>query len=278
MAQQPLIELNDGNTIPQIGLGVWRLEDADAPSVIAEAIAAGYRHIDTAQAYGNEAGVGRAVREAAVPREELFITSKERTSHQGYDSTMRSLDESLERMGLDYLDLFLIHWPVAMHGRFVDTWRAFIDLQKQGRVRSIGVSNFLPEHIEQLAEETGVLPAVNQLELHPYYQQRDVRDFHERHHVAIQSYSPLGSGAVLADAEIAGIAAEHGKSIAQVIIRWHLQQGLIVLPKSVTPSRIRENIDVFDFDLNLDDVTRIDALDSPDGKTLPEPAVMDTLF
>ncbi|MCD7060234.1 aldo/keto reductase [Pelagibacterium xiamenense] len=278
MTQQPLIELNDGNTIPQIGLGVWRTEDADTPRVIAEAIAAGYRHIDTAQAYGNEEGVGRAVREAAVPREELFITTKERTSHQGYDSTMRSFDESMGRLGLDYLDLFLIHWPVPMHDRYVDTWKAFVELQKQGRVRSIGVSNFLPEHIERLAAETGVLPAVNQLELHPYYQQRDVRDFHTRHNVAIQSYSPLGSGAVLADAEIGAIAAAHGKSIAQVIIRWHVQQGLIVLPKSVTPSRIRENIAVFDFELSSEEMARIGALDSADGKTLPEPAEMSNLF
>lgn len=278
MTQQPLIELNDGNTIPQIGLGVWRLDDADAPGLVAEAIAAGYRHIDTAQAYGNEAGVGRAVREAEIARQDLFITSKLRTGDQGYDSAMRSFDESMERLGLDVLDLFLIHWPAAMHGLYVDTWKAFVALQKEGRVRSIGVSNFLPEYIETLAQETGVLPAVNQIELHPYYQQRDVRAFHTQNAVAIQSYSPLGSGAVLGDAEIAAIGAEHGKSVAQVIVRWHLQQGLIVLPKSATPSRVRENIDVFDFELSPDEMARIGALDSPDGKTLPRPEQMDKLF
>lgn len=280
MTDTPALPLNDGNRIPQLGFGVWRLEEADAPKVVGAAIEAGYRHIDTAQGYENEAGVGQAIVQAPVGREELFVTSKLRNGHQGYDSALRSLDKSLERLKLDYLDLFLIHWPAPEHDRYTDTWRAFVEAQKQGKVRSIGVSNFLPEHIQRIIDETGVVPAVNQLELHPAYQQRDVREWHRDKDIQIECYSPLGGkeSKLLEDEAIKEIAEAHGKSAAQVIIRWHLQQSLIVIPKSSKPERAEDNFDVWDFVLSGDEIARIDALDRPDGKTLPTPEENNELF
>ena len=280
MPLSPTIALNDGHHIPRLGFGVWRLPDEDAPAVVGGAIQAGYRHIDTAQGYDNEEGVGRAVREAPVPRSELFITSKERTRDQGYDSTFRSLEGSLKRLGLDYLDLFLIHWPVPEHDRYAETWRALVELQAQGRVRSIGVSNFLPTHFDRLIGETGVVPAVNQVELHPRYQQRDIRDWHAAHGIATESYSPLGGegAAVLREPVVADIAARLGRTPAQVVIRWHLQQDLVVLPKTANPTRAVENLDVWGFTLSPEDMAQINALDRPDGKTLPRPEEMNDLF
>jgi 2,5-diketo-D-gluconate reductase A len=280
MTDVPTLPLNDGNSIPQLGFGVWRLEEDDAPRVVGAAIEAGYRHIDTAQGYDNEAGVGRAIAEASIDREQLFVTSKLRNGHQGYDTALRSLDESLERLKLDYLDLFLIHWPAPAHDRYVDTWRALIEAKKQGKVRSIGVSNFLPEHLQRIIDETGEVPAVNQVELHPAYQQRDIREWHRDKDIQLECYSPLGGNEskLLEDKVIAEIAEAHGKSPAQVIIRWHLQQNLVVLPKSSKPERAQDNFDVWDFVLSSDDVQKIDALDRPDGKTLPEPNENSELF
>jgi len=280
MHDTPALPLNDGKTIPQLGFGVWRLEEEDAPRVIGAAIDAGYRHIDTAQGYDNEAGVGRAIAETSVPREELFITSKLRTGHQGYDSALRSLDESLGRLKLDYLDLFLIHWPAPKHDRYAETWKALVEAQKQGKVRSIGVSNFLPEHIQRIIDETGVVPVVNQVELHPAYQQRDIREWHRQRDIQIECYSPLGGqdSKLLDNPDIEEIAKKHGKSPAQVIIRWHLQQNLVVIPKSSKPERAAENFDVWDFTLTSEDVQRIDKLDRPDGKTLPTPEENNDLF
>ncbi|KQN72759.1 aldo/keto reductase [Devosia sp. Leaf64] len=280
MTDTPALPLNDGNSIPQLGFGVWRLEEADAPKVVGAAIDAGYRHIDTAQGYDNEAGVGEAIAQASVARDQLFVTSKLRNGHQGYDSALRSLDESLGRLKLDYLDLFLIHWPAPEHDRYADTWRALVEARKQGKVRSIGVSNFLPEHIQRIIDETGVVPAVNQLELHPAYQQRDIREWHRDKDIQIECYSPLGGqeSKLLEDEMIKGIADAHGKSTAQVIIRWHLQQNLIVLPKSSKPERAKDNFDVWDFVLSGDDIAKIDALDRPDGKTLPQPDENNQLF
>jgi 2,5-diketo-D-gluconate reductase A len=274
------IVLNDGNRIPRIGFGVWRLPDVDAPAVVGAAIAAGYRHIDTAQGYDNEAGVGRAVREAGVPRDQLFITSKERTSHQGRDSTFRSFDESMARLGLETLDLFLIHWPVPQHDRYVETWQAFVDLQKQGRVRSIGVSNFLPEHLERIIGETGVAPAVNQVELHPRYQQHDLVAWHVAHGIVTESYSPHGgNGAtLLRDPVIEAIADRTGKTPAQVVIRWHLQRELVVLPKTSNPERAASNLDVWQFELSAQDMAEIAGIDRPDGKILSSPLTMNNLF
>ena len=280
MHLSPTLTLNDGHAIPRLGFGVWRLPDEDAPSVVGAAIEAGYRHIDTAQGYGNEEGVGQAVREALVPRDELFITSKQRTRDQGYDSTFRSFEGSLQRLGLDWIDLFLIHWPVPQHDLYAETWKALVELRAQGRVRSIGVSNFLPAHIERIMGETGVAPAVNQVELHPRYQQRDIRDWHAERGIVIESYSPLGGdgAAVLREPAVTDIAARLGKTPAQVVIRWHLQQDLVVLPKTASPTRAAENLDVWDFALDADDMARLEALDRADSKTLPRPEEMNDLF
>lgn len=278
MTDIPGIALNDGRTIPQIGCGVWEVPNTTVARNIVTAVEAGYRSIDTAQGYDNEEGVGRGIVECGLPREQLFITSKLRTSHQGYDATLKSFMGSLDRLGLDYLDLFLIHWPVPKHDRYSDTWKAFIQLQRDGRIRSIGVSNFLPEHIERIIGDHGVAPAVNQIELHPEFQQRDIREFHRRHNIAIECYSPLGRGAVLDNPTIKQIADKHGKSPAQVVLRWHVQEGLIAVPKSVHAERIKANIDVFDFALDDGDMAGIAALDRPNGKMLSDPATNNSLW
>lgn len=278
MAKVPAIALNDGRSIPQIGYGVWEVPDEQVASTVVTAVKAGYRSIDTAQGYGNEKGVGRGIATCGLPRGELFITSKLRTRHQGYDAAIKSCLESLERLGLDYLDLFLIHWPVPAHDLYSDTWKAFVQLQKDGKVRSIGVSNFLPDYLKRIIDDTGVAPAVNQIELHPEFQQRDVRDFHAQHNIAIESYSPLGRGAVLKNATVGRIAEKHHTSPAQAIIRWHVQQGLIVIPKSVHEERIKANIDVFGFSLDEADMEAIAALDRPDGKMVGDPATNNSLW
>lgn len=274
------VRLNDGHFIPRIGFGVWRLDDDKAPEVVAAAIKAGYRHVDTAQGYDNEAGVGRGVRESGVPRDQLFVTSKQRTSHQGYDSTFRSLDDSLKRMGLDYLDLFLIHWPAPEHDRYAETWKAFVELQKHGSARSIGVSNFAVEHLERIIEETGVTPAVNQIETNPGYQQKDQRAWNAQHGIVTESYSPLGGdgAALLRDDVVTGIARRLGKTPAQVVIRWHLENDLVVLPKTDSPERAAQNIDVWDFELGAEDIDALGKLDDPKGKSLPQPNENNNLF
>ncbi len=273
MQENPRIALNDGNAIPQLGFGVWRLPEKDTPMVVQAALDAGYRHIDTAQGYDNEAGVGRALKQSDLSRDEVFVTSKLRNSHQGYDKALRSLDDSLKRLEIDYLDLFLIHWPAPAHDLYSETWKALVEARKQGKVKSIGVSNFLPEHLERIMDETGVVPAVNQLELHPAYQQRDIRAFHQEHNIQIECYSPLGGNKskLLEFPLLREIGEAHGKSPAQVMIRWHLQQNLIPLPKTSKPERAADNFDVWDFSLSEDDMSPIDELDRPDGKTLPKP-------
>ena len=278
MAGIPTIALNDGRTIPQLGFGVWQIPNNTVGAAIAVALQAGYRSIDTAQGYSNEQGVGAAIRDSGLAREELFITSKLRTRDQGYDATLKSFMGSLDRLGLDYLDLFLIHWPVPAQDKYSDTWKAFVQLQRDGRIRSIGVSNFLPEHLERIIGDSGVAPAVNQIELHPEFQQRDVRELHKRHNIAIESYSPLGSGAALDNAAIGEIASKHGKSPAQAIIRWHIQEGLVVIPKSVHPDRIRANAEVFDFELDADDMAKIAALDRANGKIGSDPATNNAIW
>lgn len=274
MAEQPRITLNDGNSIPQFGYGVWQVPEEDTARLCLEAIDAGYRMIDTAQGYHNESGVGAAIAQSPVPRSELFITTKLWNARQGYDSTLRAFDVSMQKLGIDVLDLFLIHWPQPMYDQYVMTWKAFVRLKQEGRIASIGVSNFNPDHIERIVGETGETPVVDQIELHPRYQQRDKREFLAKRHIAIQSWSPLGRG-MLDEPVFAEIGAKYGKSPAQVVLRWHVQQGLIVFPKSVHPERIRENIDVFDFELSAEDVAAIDALDDPNGKTGPNPATFD---
>lgn len=276
-ASVPLIELNDGNVIPQLGFGVWQVSNDEVVPAVAEAIRSGYRSIDTAQGYDNEEGVGRAIRESGMDREQLFITSKIRTKSMGKDAR-RGIEESLRKLGLDYLDMFLIHWPVPARNTYVDTWKAFIQARDEGLIRTIGVSNFLPEHLGRIMDETGVAPAINQVETHPYFQQRDVREFHDRNRIQLESYSPLGSGEVLDDPVLAEIGRKYNKSAAQVIIRWHLQEGLVVIPKSVTPERIRDNLDVFHFELDEVDMQRIADLDKPDGKTGSDPATFNDLY
>jgi 2,5-diketo-D-gluconate reductase A len=275
----PLVDLSDGEHIPQLGFGVWQVSNEEVTPAVSEAIKAGYRSIDTAQGYDNEEGVGLAVRSCDVDRDELFITSKLRTKNLGYDEAVRGCEDSLQKLGLDYLDLLLIHWPAPALDKYVDTWRAMIRLKEEGRVRSIGVSNFLPEYIDRIVAETGIVPVINQIETHPLYQQRKVRDYHHHHRIQIESYSPLGSGAVLDNEAVGEIASKHGKSPAQIIIRWHLQEGLVVIPKSVTPERIRQNLEVFDFELDANDMESIAVLDDPEnGKTGSQPAEFNDLF
>jgi 2,5-diketo-D-gluconate reductase A len=279
MTSIPDIHLNDGNVIPQLGFGVWQVPDDEATPAVVEAIKAGYRLIDTAEGYDNEEGVGKAIRNSGIPRDQLFITSKLRNGAHDSKEAIKAFELSAEKLGLDYLDMFLIHWPVPEQEKYVDAWRALVELKNQGRIRSIGVSNFLPEYIERIVQATGVLPVINQVELHPKYQQRDIRAFHATHGIAIECYSPLGSGAVLDDPIIGEIAKKHGKSVSQVVLRWELDQGLIVIPKSTHAQRIQQNIDVFGFTLDDEDRQRIDALDDPQqGKTGSFPASMNDLF
>ncbi|MFC6009799.1 aldo/keto reductase [Nocardia lasii] len=268
----PTIVLNDGNVIPQLGFGVFQVPEDDVTSVVAEALKVGYRSIDTAAVYRNEEGVGRALRESGVPRDELFVTTKLWNADQGYDSTLRAFDASMKRLGLDYLDLYLIHWPVPSAGRYVDTFRAFQALKSQGRIRSIGVSNFRVIDLETLIAEAGEVPAVNQIELHPTLTQRDLRQYDANHAIATEAWSPLGQGTLLDNPTIVAIAEKLDRTPAQVIIRWHLQLGNIVIPKSVTPSRIAENFDVFTFELDADAMEAINRLESG-ARVGPDPAV-----
>ncbi|MFE2048745.1 aldo/keto reductase [Streptomyces sp. NPDC059459] len=268
----PPITLNNGVEMPQLGFGVWQVPDDEAETAVAQALEAGYRSIDTAAIYGNEEGTGKAVAASGVAREDLFVTTKLWNTDQGYDSTLRAFDTSLEKLGLEYVDLYLIHWPMPAKGRYVDTYKAFEKLHADGRVRAIGVSNFLPEHLERLIGETSVVPAVNQIELHPHLQQQALRAFHAEHGIATEAWSPLGSGkGILEIPAIVAIAQKHGRTPAQVVLRWHLQTGNVVIPKSVTPSRIAENIDVFGFSLDDEDLAAISALNE-DRRLGPDPA------
>ncbi|RWM12335.1 MAG: aldo/keto reductase [Mesorhizobium sp.] len=272
------LELNDGSTIPQIGLGVWQVDPAITAKVVRWGIEAGYRLIDTAEGYRNEEGVGDAIRAAGVPRNELFITSKLRNGAHQRDAALRAFDDTMQKLGIDRIDLFLIHWPVPSQNKYVEAWQTLVELQKAGRIKSVGVSNFNQDHLERIIGETGVTPVVNQIELHPRFQQRDKRDFHKKHNIHIESWSPLGSGRLLSDPTLEKLAKKHGKSVAQVTIRWHLQEGLIVIPKSIHQERIAGNFDVFDFELDADDMQTIRGLDSADGRTGPDPATAAFLF
>ncbi|UDL89405.1 aldo/keto reductase [Mesorhizobium sp. PAMC28654] len=272
------IELNDGAIIPQIGLGVWQVDPNVTAKVVGWGIEAGYRLIDTAEGYNNEEGVGEAIRSAGVPRGDLFITSKLRNGAHKRDAALKAFDDTMSKLGIDQIDLFLIHWPVPSQDRYVEAWKTLIELKKDGRIKSIGVSNFNRDHLERIIGETGETPVVNQIELHPRLQQRDLRDFHAKHDIHTESWSPLGSGRLLTDAAIAAIAKKYGKSVAQTIIRWHLQEGLIVIPKSVHQDRIAANLDVSDFELTAADMSTIRGMDSRDGRTGPDPATAAFLF
>ena len=265
------IVLNDGTTIPQIGFGLWQVPPAEAEAATREALAVGYRHVDGAAVYANEAEAGLAVTNSGLAREDVYVTTKLWNPDHGYDEAMRAFDLSMSKLGFEYLDLFLIHWQCQQFGKYVDTWRALIDLQASGRVRSIGVSNFKESALREIIDVTGVIPVLNQIELHPWLPQHGMRTVHAEYGIATESWSPLASGQLISDPLLAKVAAKHGVSTAQVMIRWHLQQGLIVLPKSVTPSRIAENIDVFGFELDAEDLAAIATLESG-RRTGPDPA------
>ncbi len=258
----PRIRLNDGNTIPQLGLGVYKVDDDEAERSVAAALEAGYRHIDTAEYYANEAGVGRALASSGIARDDVYVTTKVWNDQQGFDSTLSSFDRSMTKLGLDVLDLYLIHWPAPRQDLYVDTYRALERLREEGRVRSIGVSNFQVHHLERLLGETDVVPVINQIEVQPWLQQRELRDFGDTRHIVTEAWSPLARGRILDEPVLTTLASAHGVSVAQLVIRWHLQSGLVVIPKSVTPSRIAENIDVFGFDLSADEMASIAALDA----------------
>jgi len=265
-----------GADIPQLGFGVFQVPPADTSGVVARALEVGYRHIDTAAAYRNEAAVGRAVRASGLAREEVFITTKCFNDDHGYEQARRAFSASLERLELEYVDLYLIHWPVPSRGLYLDTWRAFIELQAEGLARAIGVSNFQPAHLERLIEETGVTPSINQIELHPHLQQAALRSLHRELGIVTEAWSPLAQGQVLDEPAILDLARAYSVSPAQVVIRWHIQIGNVVIPKSVTPERIAENFEVFDFELNDAEMASIAALDAgrrigPDPDTFVRP-------
>ncbi|GAA4858651.1 aldo/keto reductase [Saccharopolyspora cebuensis] len=263
MTQVPNVTLNTGAKIPQIGYGVFLIPAEEVVEPVAAALRAGYRSIDTASAYGNEEGVGRAIAESGIPRDELFITTKLWNDDQGYDSTLRAFDTSIGKLGLDYVDLYLIHWPTPAADKFVETWKAFERLHADGRIKSIGVSNFQIPHLRRLFEETDVVPALNQVELHPRFQQRDLRAFHAEHDIVTEAWSPLGRNSGLFDDPLlTSLAEKYDKTPAQIMLRWHVQLGNVAIPKSATPERIAKNIEVFDFELADDDVKGIEALET----------------
>ncbi|WP_067975683.1 aldo/keto reductase [Nocardiopsis trehalosi] len=270
----PDVTLNNGVRIPQLGFGVWQVDAGSVVDVVGTALQAGYRSIDTAAAYGNEEGVGEALRRSGIDRDQLFVTSKLWNSDHGYDATLRAFDASLQRLGLDRLDLYLIHWPLPARDAYVGTWKALERLYADGRVRAVGTSNFQIPHLRRVMEEGGIVPMVNQIELHPRLTQAELRRFHAEHRIATEAWSPLGQGNLLDDPTIGKIADAYGKTPAQTIIRWHLQTGNIAIPKSVTPERIRSNFDVFDFELSSGDVDAISALNA-DQRFGPDPDTFD---
>ncbi len=265
---QPTVALNDGASMPQFGLGVFQTPPDATEEIVRMAVAEGYRLVDTASMYRNEEGVGKAL----LGRTDVFVTTKLGNSDHGFDEALRAFDESMRRLRRDRLDLYLIHWPRPRVNLYVESWKAFVRLQKDGRVRSIGVSNFNRDHLERIIGETGVTPSVNQVELHPKFQQRALRAFHDERGIRTESWSPLGRGGLLGEAAIVDIAAKHRKTPAEVVIRWHLDSGLIAIPKTVRLARLRENIGALDFKLDGDDMRRIEALDSPGGRIGPDPA------
>jgi 2,5-diketo-D-gluconate reductase A len=268
------VTLNDGNSIPALGFGVYKISPADTEQAVTTALAAGYRHIDTAALYGNEREVGRAVAASGLPRDDVYVVTKVWNADQGYDSTLAAFEKSMGRLGLDVLDLYLIHWPLPARGKFVDTFRALAHLRDQGRIRSIGVSNFAPEHLEMLIDGTGIVPVVNQVELHPRFSQAELREVHSRLGIATEAWAPLGRGSLLSHPTVTEVAQRCGKTPAQVLIRWHIQLGNIVIPKSVNPERIVSNVEVFDFELGTAQMAAISSLD--DGARLgPDPRTFD---
>lgn len=271
MATQPRHRLNDGSIIPSLGFGVWQVPDEGAAAAVGEALAVGYRHVDTAAIYGNERGVGEALAASGLPRDQIYLTTKLWNEAQGYDKTRRAFEESLSRLQLDHVDLYLIHWPSPHRGLYVETWKALVELKKEGRARAIGVSNFQPDHLKRIIDATGVRPALNQIELHPRFQQAKLRAVHAGLGIVTEAWSPLGQGRILDDPTLAKLARKHGCTPAQLILAWHLALGNVAIPKSVTPARIAENFAVFDIRLDEDDLAAIARLDDPAGRIGSDP-------
>jgi 2,5-diketo-D-gluconate reductase A len=278
MTQVPNITLNDGSTIPQLGFGVFQIKPEDTADAVKTALDIGYRHIDTAEMYGNEKEVGEGIRASGIPRDEIFVTSKLNNAFHEPDAARKAFDTTLADLGFDYIDLFLIHWPLPTQygGDFVSTWNTLIEFADDGRSKSVGVSNFQPDHLERLATETSLVPAVNQIEVHPYFTNEAARQYGKDHGIATEAWSPIAQGKVLDDPVLTDIAAKVGKSTAQVVLRWHIQRGDIIFPKSVTPKRVEENFALFDFELDNDAVTAITELDKgEDGRNGPNPDTFD---
>ena len=273
MSALPRIDLNDGTSIPRLGFGVFKVPADEAARTVGEALRIGYRSIDTAWGYFNEEGVGQAIRESELDRDEIHVTTKVWNSYQGREKTLESFETSMTNLGLERLDLLLIHWPAPGNDLYLETWETFIELRESGRVTSIGVSNFEPEHLGHIIEATGVIPVLNQIELHPYLQQRQLRNFHDLHGIVTEAWGPIARGKVVDDPVLQGIGTAHGKSAVQATLRWEIQHGMVTIPKSDHADRIAANLDVFDFELSDDEMASIDALDS-DGRTGPHPADM----
>lgn len=263
---------HDGRSAPTVGLGTWQIPDSSAPQVVQQAVSLGYRSIDTASIYENESGVGRGIRECGVPREDLFVTTKLWNDVHAHGVSRPAFEASLERLGLDYVDLYLIHWPAPQQNEFVQAWEALIQLRDEGLAKSIGVCNFNEVQLQKLLDETGVLPVVNQVELHPRFQQAGLRKYHADNDIVTEAWSPIARGALQDDAALRLIAGRLGRSVAQVILRWHVQLGNMIIPKSTQAARLRENMALFDFELSDEDMASIAQLDSPDGRTGPDPA------
>jgi diketogulonate reductase-like aldo/keto reductase len=276
MADVPTLSLNNGTSIPQLGFGVFQISADEVIEPVSTALEAGYRLIDTAAAYGNEQGVGKAIANSGIAREELFVTTKLWNSDQGHDSALQAFDTSLDKLGLDYVDLYLIHWPLPKRNLYVDTWKALEQIYADGRAKAIGVSNFHVQHLNRLRAETNVVPVLNQIELHPGLPQVELRDYHAEHQIVTEAWSPIGQGQGLLDnPQIASIAEDAGKSPAQVVLRWHIQHGIVVIPKSANADRIRENIDVFDFELSTTAMATLDAIGSGQDRVGPDPETFD---
>lgn len=268
------LPLNDGRTIPQLGYGVFKVDAAEAADVTGQALTAGYRHVDTAKIYGNEEGVGEAVRASGLPREQVYVTTKLWNDAHAHDDAVAALEGSLERLGLEYVDLYLVHWAVPSQGQYLEAWKTLIELRDRGLATSIGVSNYPAEQLREIIEATGEAPAVHQIELHPYFQQRALRELHSEHGIVTEAWGPLGQGKsdLLENNAITSIATARGVSPAQVVLAWHIAHGIVALPKSVTPSRIVENLEAAEIELTAEEVAAIDALDRPDGRGGADPA------
>lgn len=272
---QNTIQLNDSYNIPAVGYGVFLIPDNEVEQCVLNALEAGYRHLDTAKVYRNEEGVGRAVKASGIPRDEIFVTTKLWNTDQGYDTALAACQQSLDKLKLDYLNLYLVHWPAPARNKFVESWKALIELQERGLTRSIGVSNFTIEHLQRIIEETEVVPVINQIELHPYFQQTELRAYHTQQGIVTQSWGPLAQGSVPSDQLLHSLANKYNKTIAQIILRWHLDIGCNPLPKSSQIQRMRENLDVFDFSLTSEEIQQISKLDKKEGRIGPNPLTAD---